>query len=186
MKCRLVLALVFALLPQFVDAQRMSTAAVPANGGPPNAAPASGAPANITPTGLWLTQDRGGVIAITPCGSGLCARIVGIVLDHPTDATPVDYRGVSQCGLRLISEARQIRPGLWKGHILDPRNGSIYDAELKLDSRGRLVLRGFLGIPLLGRTETWTRYTGRVPPDCRMQAGRGGEAVDQRQYGGRG
>ena len=37
------------------------------------------------PTGLWLTQDREGVIAVAPCGSNLCARIVGVVLDHPDD-----------------------------------------------------------------------------------------------------
>jgi uncharacterized protein (DUF2147 family) len=125
-----------------------------------------------SPTGVWLTQDHGGVIAITQCEDRLCARIVGVVLDHPTDPVPVDYRGVSQCGLALISDARLARPGLWKGHILDPRNGDVFDVELKLDAQGRLALRGYLGVPLLGRTETWTRYHGAVPSDCRMLAGR--------------
>jgi uncharacterized protein (DUF2147 family) len=124
------------------------------------------------PTGLWLTQDRGGIIAINPCRDRLCARIVGVVLDHATDAMPVDYRGVSQCGLSLISDALQVGPGLWKGHILDPRDGSLYGVELRLDPHGRLALRGFLGIPLFGRTEIWTRFNGAVPPDCRMVPGR--------------
>jgi len=134
------------------------------------------APASAAPTGLWLPQDRGGVIAITACEDRLCASIVGVVLDHATDAMPVDYRGVSQCGLELINDARPVRPGLWKGHILDPRNGSTYGAELRLDNHGRLAMRGFLGFSLLGHTETWTRYTGVVPRDCRMMAGRSGEA----------
>jgi uncharacterized protein (DUF2147 family) len=125
-----------------------------------------------SPIGVWLTQDHGGVIAISACGDRLCARIVGVVLDHPTDPIPVDYRGLSQCGLALISDARLARPGLWKGHILDPRNGDVFSVELNLDAYGRLALRGYLGVPLLGRTELWTRFTGVVPSDCRMTAGR--------------
>jgi uncharacterized protein (DUF2147 family) len=124
--------------------------------------------ADPEPTGLWLTRDRDGVIAISPCAGGLCARIAGVFLDNPGDKMPLDYRGVSQCGLKLITDARQIQPNLWKGHILDPRNGNIYGVELHLDPGGNLALRGFLGIPLLGQTQTWTRFTGKLPADCRI------------------
>jgi uncharacterized protein (DUF2147 family) len=123
------------------------------------------------PTGLWLTQDHSGVIAIANCGDRLCGRIVGVFLDRPDDRTPVDYRGVSQCGLPLITDARQIRAGLWKGHITDPRNGDVWGAEFHLDRHGNLALRGFLGVPLLGRTEIWTRYLGKLPSDCRIIVG---------------
>jgi uncharacterized protein (DUF2147 family) len=118
--------------------------------------------------GLWLTGDRGGVIAISPCDGGLCARIVGVFLDRADDPMPLDYRGMSQCDLPLITDARQIGANLWKGHILDPRNGTMYGVELHLDPKGNLAVRGFLGIPLLGETQTWTRYTGAVPADCRI------------------
>jgi hypothetical protein len=40
--------------------------------------------------------------------------------------------------------------------------------ELHLDPHGELRLRGFLGIPLLGQTQTWTRYAGPLPEDCRL------------------
>lgn len=126
------------------------------------------AAASPVPTGLWLTQDHTGVIAITNCGNRLCGRIVGVFLDHPDDKTPVDNHGVSQCGLSLIDDARQIRRGVWKGHIIDPRNGNVWGVEFHLDRHGNLALRGFLGIPLLGRTETWTRYPGTPPADCRI------------------
>ena len=129
---------------------------------------ATSAEAQPGPIGLWLTKGRDAVIAIAPCGGGLCGRMVGVFLDHPSDRMPMDYRGVSQCGLPLITEARQVEPNLWKGHIVDPRNGIVYGAELHLDRSGDLALRGFLGIPLLGQTQTWTRYTGRVPADCRI------------------
>jgi uncharacterized protein (DUF2147 family) len=127
--------------------------------------------AESTLAGLWLTQGRDGVIKVSDCDGGLCAEIAGVILDHPSDPTPVDYRGVSQCHLPLITDAKPIRPNLWKGHILDPRNGGIYGVELHLDPHNNLALRGFLGIPLLGQTQIWTRYTGKVPADCRIQGG---------------
>jgi uncharacterized protein (DUF2147 family) len=142
----------------------------PALAGSGQSGQAGSAQAGPAVRGLWLTQGRGGVIAIAPCGELVCARIVGVFLDHPNDPMPVDYRGVSQCGLPLITDAREVRAGLWKGHILDARNGAIFGVELWLRDAEHLALRGFVGISLLGRTEDWTRYTGSVPADCRMTA----------------
>jgi uncharacterized protein (DUF2147 family) len=126
-----------------------------------------------SPTGLWLTRDHDGIIKIYPCDGALCAEIAGVILDHPTDPTPVDYRGISQCHLQLITDAKPIEPNLWKGHIVNPRNGTEYGVELHLDSHHDLALRGFIGFPLLGETQTWTRYNGEVPNDCRLMAGTG-------------
>jgi uncharacterized protein (DUF2147 family) len=123
-----------------------------------------------TLTGLWLTKDHDAVMKVSACDGGLCVEIAGVVLDHATDPIPVDYRGVSQCHLKLVTDAKPIRTNLWRGHILDPRNGSIYDVQLNLDSHGNLALRGFIGIPLFGETQTWTRYSGQVPDNCRLSA----------------
>ena len=132
------------------------------------AVPASAAP---SPAGTWLTQNREGVVRVYFCGAALCADVAGLMIDHPSDPTPTDYRGVSQCHLPLITDAQPVAANLWKGHIADPRNGRVYGVEMRLDAHGNLAIRGFLGIPLLGQTQTWTRYAGRVPPDCRLQAG---------------
>jgi uncharacterized protein (DUF2147 family) len=120
--------------------------------------------------GLWLTQGRDGVVKISRCGVALCAELAGVILDHPDDPTPHDYRGVSQCHLPLITDAREVKPNLWKGHIVNPRDGKVYGVELRLDAHDNLALRGFLAVPLLGRTQTWTRYGGSVPEDCRLHA----------------
>ena len=119
-------------------------------------------------TGLWLTEDHDGIMRVSPCGGGLCVAIAGVILDHSGDSMPVDYRGVPQCHLQLVSDARPLGPNLWRGHIVDPRNGRVFGVELRLDPRGRLALRGFLAVPWLGETQTWTRYPGTVPADCRM------------------
>ncbi|MBC7801108.1 MAG: DUF2147 domain-containing protein [Gemmatimonadaceae bacterium] len=117
------------------------------------------------PTGRWLTQDRDAVIAIEPCGTALCGQIVGITLDHPDDPTPVDNMGRPQCGLTIITGA--VPDGeAWAMQILDPRNGAAYRARMHVDTQGRLQVRGFIGIPLLGRTQAWTPYAGVLTPDC--------------------
>jgi uncharacterized protein (DUF2147 family) len=44
------------------------------------------------------------------------------------------------------------------GEILDPKNGKIYRAKMKaLDGGRKLEVRGFIGISLLGRSQTWVR-----------------------------
>jgi uncharacterized protein (DUF2147 family) len=44
------------------------------------------------------------------------------------------------------------------GAILDPESGNVYRAKVKLDGEGgKLNVRGFIGVALLGRTQTWVR-----------------------------
>lgn len=50
-------------------------------------------------------------------------------------------------------------PGAYVGgSVLDPDSGNVYRARVKLAPDGRsLTLRGYLGTPALGRSQTWTR-----------------------------
>lgn len=44
------------------------------------------------------------------------------------------------------------------GRILDPRTGHIYHCNLKTMANGNhLLIHGYIGIPLFGRTQTWER-----------------------------
>jgi len=66
-------------------------------------------------------------------------------------------------GFRLGGDRR------WHGNILDPQTGKNYDATIWSPQVGVLKLRGYiLGMPLLGETQTWTRYGGLVGRDCKM------------------
>jgi uncharacterized protein (DUF2147 family) len=43
------------------------------------------------------------------------------------------------------------------GDILDPESGSVYRCKMHVEQGERLVLRGYIGFSLLGRTQTWER-----------------------------
>lgn len=43
------------------------------------------------------------------------------------------------------------------GDILDPTKGKLYSCTLKLEGKDKLKVRGYMGVSLLGRTQTWTR-----------------------------
>jgi uncharacterized protein (DUF2147 family) len=118
-----------------------------------------------SPTGTWLTANGHGVVAIAQCGDTLCGRIVGIDRE-PTEPMPTDVDGHPQCGLTIITNGRPAADGTWLGKITDPRNGNTYQAKLWVDEDGDLHLRGFIGIPLLGSTQIWRRYTGHLTALC--------------------
>lgn len=43
------------------------------------------------------------------------------------------------------------------GEIVDPANGKVYSCKLYLKDKNTLIVRGYLGISLLGRSQTWYR-----------------------------
>jgi uncharacterized protein (DUF2147 family) len=48
--------------------------------------------------------------------------------------------------------------GEWTdGHIYNPSDGKEYKAYMKLKDHRTLAVRGYVGISLLGKTDTWTR-----------------------------
>ena len=61
-------------------------------------------------------------------------------------------------GLEILHGLTPGADGTWTdGRIYDPGSGSTYTCNIVLDGDDRLRLRGYIGIPLLGRTTTWTR-----------------------------
>ena len=58
-------------------------------------------------------------------------------------------------GMKIIMKMKKTSKNEWTGGtILDPNNGSVY--KCKLSRKGdNLLVRGFIGISLIGRTQTW-------------------------------
>ncbi len=122
-------------------------------------------------TGLWWADGGGAQVDLQPCepnGDTLCGRLVW--LSRPLDPSGCPLRDANNpdaalrnrelLGIRMVEGLRPhpTRTGVWEGgSVYDPGSGSTSRAEARLDGPGRLLLRGYLGLPILGRTETWTR-----------------------------
>ena len=68
--------------------------------------------------------------------------------DHNPDQA---LRSRPMLGLNLLSNYR-FDGKRWQGNIYDPEDGGTYTSRLWVDANGDLRMRGYLGIPLLGRT----------------------------------
>lgn len=61
-------------------------------------------------------------------------------------------------GMTIITGMKKDGDEYNGGKILDPGNGKVYKSKMALDDGGRkLNVRGYIGMPLLGRTQTWVR-----------------------------
>jgi len=125
-------------------------------------APAHADPAAVA--GTWMNEDGDGLIEIRIDGQDIRGTIIGSPIEDPerptTDIHNPDaaLRDRPLVGLTILSGFSYDGDGAWSGgFVYDPNNGKTYRAKLKLADRNTLKLRGYIGISLLGRTETWTR-----------------------------
>ncbi|HTT06010.1 MAG TPA: DUF2147 domain-containing protein [Steroidobacteraceae bacterium] len=121
--------------------------------------------------GNWLTEKRDGIIQISRTSEGLYqGKIVGGDDPQRTDAHNPDpaLRQRSLLGQIILQDMQYDGGGRWSaGTIYDPDSGHTYRCRLELRGADQLHVRGFLGVSLLGRSQTWTRYRGssmQLPP----------------------
>jgi glucan biosynthesis protein C len=125
-------------------------------------------PAAASPLGLWWAEGGAAKVEIVQCGEALCGRVVW--LRSPFDENgcrlrdennpDARLRGRPVEGLAVLDGLRRERAdeAVWGGGtIYDPTSGRTYAARLRLDDDDRLLVRGYLVVPLLGRTTTWIR-----------------------------
>ena len=54
-------------------------------------------------------------------------------------------------GLELLKNYRHTGKR-WEGKIYDPESGNTYSSRMEVDKSGNLKMRGYIGMPMLGRT----------------------------------
>jgi len=127
--------------------------------------------AQATPAGLWKTIDdetkkEKSLVRIVDSGGVLTGRIEKLLdpaakQDDVCDKCSDERKGKPIVGLTIIRNVRQNADDkeLWDGgDITDPNNGKTYKVRLKPAEAGKkLDVRGYVGAPLLGRTQTWIR-----------------------------
>jgi len=126
---------------------------------------------HANPVGLWRTiddqtEEPTAVIRIAERDGALFGEIVE-VLDPKAPAYAVcglctdERKDAPIVGLTILRNVEQNGKanGPWDGgDILDPNNGKTYSVRLKLADGGRkLEVRGYVGTPMLGRTQVWHR-----------------------------
>ena len=128
---------------------------------------AAAAKAARTEVGLWQTiSDKTGkpegYIRITLLGDELRGVIErGMPGDDPNELCtkcPGERKNQRKIGMTIITGLHRQGDHWGGGEILDPDNGTLYRCRLRaVDSGRKLEVRGYIGISLLGRTQTWLR-----------------------------
>jgi uncharacterized protein (DUF2147 family) len=83
----------------------------------------------------------------------------------PCTACAGDEKNQPSLGLLMIKGMQRNGRFYQSGTILDPRDGSVYGAQMEVTEDGqKLKLRGYLGIPLFGSTQVWKRLPDDALP----------------------
>jgi len=116
--------------------------------------------------GTWLTPgDNSAKIEIYRSGQKYYGKIVWMKYPNYNGKPKIDSnnpdkakRNKPRLGLEIMKGFKFNGKDEWEdGDIYDPETGKTYSSFIYMKDRNILKLRGYIGISLLGRTETWTR-----------------------------
>lgn len=125
--------------------------------------------ADASPVGLWKNIDDvsgkpKALIRISENRGELEGRIEKLFRPADEDQNPkcVKCEGVLKdqpvLGMVFMSGLKKSGDEYTGGEILDPDNGKVYKSKLTLVDGGKKVnVRGYIGIPMLGRSQVWVR-----------------------------
>ena len=124
--------------------------------------------ANDSIVGQWTTIDDStskpkSIVDIQQNGDIFSGKIIKLI--NPSEDNPLcskckgDKANQPILGLTILWDVKQ-QNNSYKGSILDPKKGKTYQLKLTLTEDGeKLKVRGYIGTPLLGRTQIWIRNT---------------------------
>lgn len=127
---------------------------------------------HLTPVGKWKTIDDEtklprSIVHIWDENGQLKGKVAKIFLrpgeqfNELCDKCPDAWHNQKKVGMTILWGFTQNPKNLlqWiNGKILDPKTGKIYQCQMTLtETGGELKVRGYIGMPLLGRTQKWLR-----------------------------
>ncbi len=123
--------------------------------------------------GKWWNEEKDAQVEIYSCEGKYCGKIA--MLKEPNypandpkgmagkpkidrENPEADKRERPLLGMNLVWGFTRAGENVWEGgFIYNPREGKTYKCKLTLENPDRLKVRGFIGISLIGKTNTWTR-----------------------------
>lgn len=121
--------------------------------------------------GVWKTGEGNAMVRIYKNGSSYQGKIVW--LKEPNDPET----GKPKVDKNHPEESSRVRPilglvnvwgfnysekNVWdQGKIYDPKNGNTYSCTIKMSNPNTIDVRGFIGVSLIGRSDTWTRQVAK-------------------------
>jgi uncharacterized protein (DUF2147 family) len=118
-----------------------------------------------SPIGVWKTiDDKTGEekshIEIYMEKGKLKGKVVKLLRKNAKqycDKCSGDRQNKPILGMIVIEDLSKDGENYSGGKILDPENGKEYKCTISLESKDKLTVRGYIGISLIGRSQTWHR-----------------------------
>ena len=119
-----------------------------------------------SPIGTWKTIDdetkqAKSYVEIFEKDGKLYGKVSKILTKGKENAKCTECSGALKnkpiFGLQILSGMKKDGKEWNGGKILDPNSGKEYKAKMSLNGNDKLEVRAFIGISLVGRTQTWQR-----------------------------
>ncbi|MHA8073055.1 DUF2147 domain-containing protein [Aquirufa sp. HETE-40SA] len=121
--------------------------------------------------GVWKTGEGNAMVKIYKNGTKYQGRVVWLKepIDPETGKAKLDKNNADPAakskpvlGLINIWGFVPKEENVWdEGNIYDPKNGNTYSSTMKLINANSLEVRGYIGVSIIGRTDTWTRQVAK-------------------------
>ena len=109
--------------------------------------------------GTYMSENKTGKVQVTKQNGKYIGTLVWTSIEGAKDEKNPDSSLKTRTlkGSVILKDMSYV-DGVWKnGTIYDPESGNTYKATIKIKPDGNLTLRGYIGVPALGRNSTWTR-----------------------------
>jgi uncharacterized protein (DUF2147 family) len=116
--------------------------------------------------GKWKTVDdetgmENGIVEIYEKAGKVYGRIIEILEKEKKyfkcEMCEGEDKNKPVLGLVIIKGLKKKGDFYEGGKVIDPKNGKSYHCKMTLEGKYKLIVRGYIGISLFGRSQTWFR-----------------------------